>query len=84
MIKYLSIVGLLGFNALAADQASTMTPPNGSQLIYSEAGAQIEKRADGSKTIRTKDGTEVEVKPDGSKTIKKPDGTVIEVKGTNQ
>lgn len=79
MGKYLSILSLLAFGTLAADQ---MVREN-SQLLYSEEGAQVEKRADGSKTVKTKDGITVEVRPDGSKTVKKPDGTVIEIKGKN-
>lgn len=74
-IKYLSILGLLAFGTLAAEQAVR----NNSQLLYTEDGAQIEKRADGSKIVKTPDGTIIEVKADGSKTVKKTDGTVIQV-----
>lgn len=82
MFKYLFLSGMLASSVLAANQMVDR-PPQGSTLLYTEEGAQVEKRADGSKFIRATDGTTVEVRADGSKTIKKPDGTVVEVPKKN-
>lgn len=78
MTKYFFMIGFLAFGALSANQMVN-TPPEGSKLLYTEDGAQVEKRADGSKFIKTQDGTTIEVHADGSKSIKKPDGTTVEV-----
>jgi hypothetical protein len=77
-MKHFAVIGLLGFSTLAAYQ-----PGPNATLVYSEAGAQVEKKADGSKFIKAADGTTVEVKADGTKIIKKPDGTTVEVKPAN-
>lgn len=78
MIKYFFMIGFLALGTLSATQMVS-TPPAGSQLLYTEDGAQVEKREDGSKLIKTPDGATIEVRADGSKTIRKADGTTIEV-----
>lgn len=78
MFKYMLCAGFLVFAGLSANQMMDKAP-EGSTLLYTEEGAQVEKRADGSKVIKTADGTTIEVRADGSKTVKKADGTVIQV-----